>query len=63
MSNTKPLPYEKAYNPRMGRTVTRAEWEKSHKPTCNVYPCSNWPEIHWHISNMKLFDVKPKESI
>lgn len=30
--------------------MTREEWEKTHKPTCNVYPCAMWRDVHWHLT-------------
>jgi hypothetical protein len=40
---------EGIFSRKQGRYVTRKEWEATHKPTCKYYPCSHWPEIHWHI--------------
>lgn len=43
-----------------GKRWTRKEWEKTHKPTCNVYPCSRWMEVHWHLDTRK---ATPKAAI
>lgn len=43
----------RAKHPTTGKWYTRDEWEKSHKPTCSVYPCEAWMGIHWHMPKCK----------